>query len=331
MKKVFILGINGFIGHHLTKTILQTTDWQIFGIDLLNDKLKDCLDHPRLHFFEGDIRLNKQWIEHHIELCDVILPLVAIATPAQYIQQTLQVFELDFEENLSIIRLVVQYDKHLVFPSTSEVYGMTTDDTTEFDPIQSQFTYGSIDKSRWIYACSKQLLDRIIYQFGKENQLKFTLFRPFNWIGTGLDSIQSSKQNSSRVVTQFFHNILQSRPIYLVNGGEQTRLFTDIQDGINALIQIIHNQNNIALGKIYNIANTNNSISIRQLAHFICQIVNRNNEIEIVDISSDEYYGIGYQDTLHRLANVEQTEKDLNWKANIDIQTSLTNIFHSLQ
>jgi nucleoside-diphosphate-sugar epimerase len=29
MKKVLILGVNGFIGHHLSKRILETTDWHV--------------------------------------------------------------------------------------------------------------------------------------------------------------------------------------------------------------------------------------------------------------------------------------------------------------
>ena len=29
MKKVLILGVNGFFGHHLSKRILETTDWEV--------------------------------------------------------------------------------------------------------------------------------------------------------------------------------------------------------------------------------------------------------------------------------------------------------------
>ena len=43
--------------------------------------------NPRFHFFEGDITINKEWIEYHVKKCDVILPLVAIATPATYVQR----------------------------------------------------------------------------------------------------------------------------------------------------------------------------------------------------------------------------------------------------
>ncbi len=201
MKKVLILGVNGFIGHHLSNRILATTDWEVYGMDMNTERITDLLDQPRFHFFEGDITINKEWIEYHVRKCDVILPLVAIATPSTYVKEPLRVFELDFEANLPIVRAAVKYNKHLVFPSTSEVYGMCHDE--EFDPENSELICGPINKPRWIYSCSKQLMDRVIWAYGMQEGLNFTLFRPFNWIGSGLDSIHTPKEGSSRVVTQF--------------------------------------------------------------------------------------------------------------------------------
>ena len=127
MKKVLILGVNGFIGHHLSQRILATTDWEVYGMDINSERVADLMPDPRFHFFEGDILISKEWIEYHVRKCDVILPLVAIATPATYVTEPLRVFELDFEANLPIIRHAVRYKKRVVFPSTSEVYGMSQD------------------------------------------------------------------------------------------------------------------------------------------------------------------------------------------------------------
>ena len=63
--------------------------------------------------------ISKEWIEYHIKKCDVVLPLVAIATPKVYVTDPLRVFELDFEENLRVVRQCVKYKKRVVFPSTS--------------------------------------------------------------------------------------------------------------------------------------------------------------------------------------------------------------------
>ena len=164
--KILILGVNGFIGNALTRRILTTRDWEVFGMDLYSNKLEESLDHPRFHFLEGDIAINKEWIEYHIRKCDLVLPLVAIATPMTYVKQPLRVFELDFEENLRIVRQCVKYGTRIIFPSTSEVYGMSPD--AEFSEDDSTLVLGPIHKQRWIYSCSKQLLDRVIWAYGQE-------------------------------------------------------------------------------------------------------------------------------------------------------------------
>ena len=183
MKNVLILGVNGFIGHHLSKYILDNTDWTIYGMDLQSERVGTLLGNPRFHFVEGDITINKEWVEYHVRKCDVILPLVAIATPATYVREPLRVFELDFEANLPIIRHCVKYKKRVVFPSTSEVYGACRD--KEFDPrdlgagaaARSTSSAGSIPASS---SCSTGSSGAT-----EQQGLQFTLFRPFNWVGLG--------------------------------------------------------------------------------------------------------------------------------------------------
>lgn len=84
-------------------------------MDLNSENLGELMQHPRFHFVEGDISINRDWVEYHVRKCDVILPLVAIATPIEYVRNPLRVFELDFEENLRVIRDCVRYGKRLVF------------------------------------------------------------------------------------------------------------------------------------------------------------------------------------------------------------------------
>jgi nucleoside-diphosphate-sugar epimerase len=334
MKKILILGVNGFIGHHLTRRILETTPWEVHGMDMSSSRLGEMVSHPRMHFFEGDITINKEWIEYHVKKCDVILPLVAIATPATYVREPLRVFELDFEANLPIVRAAVKHRKHLVFPSTSEVYGMSPD--AEFDPETSNLVYGPINKPRWIYACSKQLMDRVIAAYGQEQGLNYTLFRPFNWIGPGLDSIFDTKEGSSRVVTQFLGQIVRGEPIQLVDGGEQKRAFADISDGIDALIRIMTNPGGVASGRIYNIGNPANHYSVRELAEMMLAMAADYPEYaagaaatKIVDTSSGAFYGKGYQDVQNRLPRISGTVADLGWEPRVDMQTSLRRIFES--
>ena len=329
---VLILGVNGFIGHALTRRILETTGWDVYGMDLSNSKLDGSLSHKRFHFIEGDITIHHEWVEYHVKKCDVVLPLVAIATPATYVREPLRVFELDFEANLPIVRAAVRYRKRLVFPSTSEVYGMCAD--AAFDAETSNLVYGPIDKPRWIYACAKQLLDRVIHAYGMEQGLNYTLFRPFNWIGSGLDSINTAKEGSSRVITQFLGHIVRGEPIKLVDGGAQKRAFTYIDDGVSALMKIIENRNGVASGKIYNVGNPKNDYSVRELATMMLELAKKYPEyrdsaaqVKLVDESADVYYGKGYQDVQTRVPAIESTMRDLGWKPTVAMDDALARIF----
>ena len=57
----------------------------------------------------------------------MVVPLIAIATPNVYVKDPLEIFKLDFEENLKIIKICAKYKKRVIFPSTSEVYGMNNE------------------------------------------------------------------------------------------------------------------------------------------------------------------------------------------------------------
>ncbi|MDA8421475.1 MAG: bifunctional UDP-4-keto-pentose/UDP-xylose synthase [Pseudomonadota bacterium] len=326
--KVLILGVNGFIGNSLTQHILEKKDWEVYGMDMSADKLGECLGDKRFHFVEGDITINREWIEYHVKKCDVVLPLVAIATPATYVIDPLRVFELDFEANLHIVRMCVRYGKRVLFPSTSEVYGMSSD--TEFDEENTNLVLGPIHKQRWIYSCSKQLMDRVIFAYGAKEGLRFTLFRPFNWIGPKLDNIFEPKEGSSRVLTQFIGNILRGKDIRLVDGGEQRRSFTYIDDGVDALLRIIENRDGCADGRIFNIGNPANDMSIRQLAETLVALIKTYpkyaklaDDVKLVVTSSGEYYGKGYQDILTRVPSIRNAQKHLGWSPVTDLKTAL--------
>ncbi|WP_118986162.1 bifunctional UDP-4-amino-4-deoxy-L-arabinose formyltransferase/UDP-glucuronic acid oxidase ArnA [Photorhabdus sp. CRCIA-P01] len=327
-KRVLILGVNGFIGNHLTERLLRDGNYDIYGMDIGSSAIERFIGDPRFHFIEGDVNIHTEWIEYHIKKCDVVLPLVAIATPIEYTRNPLRVFELDFEENLKIVRYCVKYNKRIIFPSTSEVYGMCDD--KEFDEDDSRLIVGPINKQRWIYSVSKQLLDRVIWAYGEKEGLKFTLFRPFNWMGPRLDNLNSARIGSSRAITQLILNLVEGSPIKLVDGGEQKRCFTDINDGIEALFRIIENRDGLCDGQIINIGNPTNEASIRQLAEILLDSF-ENHELRdnfppfagFKKIESGSYYGKGYQDVEHRKPSIKNAERLLGWKPTIDMKQTI--------
>jgi len=194
--------------------------------------------------------------------------------------------------------------------------------------------YGPISKQRWIYACAKQLMDRVIWAYGEQEGLDFTLFRPFNWIGSGLDSINTAKEGSSRVVTQFFGHIVRGEKIQLVDGGRQKRAFTYIDDGIDALMAIIANRDGVASGKIYNIGNPRNNISVRSLAEAMVKLALEYPEyraaakkVRIVKTSAEKYYGRGYQDMQNRVPKIANTRRELGWQPRVRMRDALRRNF----
>ncbi|WP_323160492.1 bifunctional UDP-4-amino-4-deoxy-L-arabinose formyltransferase/UDP-glucuronic acid oxidase ArnA [Pseudomonas fluorescens] len=327
--RVLILGVNGFIGNHLSERLLRDDRYEVYGLDIGSDAIDRLRSHPNFHFVEGDISIHSEWIEYHIKKCDVVLPLVAIATPIEYTRNPLRVFELDFEENLKLVRYCVKYNKRVIFPSTSEVYGMCQD--KNFDEDNSNLIVGPINKQRWIYSVSKQLLDRVIWAYGAKG-LNFTLFRPFNWMGPRLDRLDSARIGSSRAITQLILNLVEGTPIRLFDGGEQKRCFTDIADGVEALARIIDNDNDVCNGQIINIGNPENEASIRQLGEELLRQFEahplRSNFPPFAgfrDVESKAFYGAGYQDVEHRKPSIANAKRLLNWEPTVEMRETIGN------
>ncbi|WP_377706058.1 bifunctional UDP-4-amino-4-deoxy-L-arabinose formyltransferase/UDP-glucuronic acid oxidase ArnA [Pseudomonas protegens] len=327
--RVLILGVNGFIGNHLSERLLRDDKYDVYGLDIGSDAIERLRSHPNFHFVEGDISIHSEWIEYHIKKCDVVLPLVAIATPIEYTRNPLRVFELDFEENLKLVRYCVKYNKRVIFPSTSEVYGMCQD--KNFDEDSSNLIVGPINKQRWIYSVSKQLLDRVIWAYGAKG-LNFTLFRPFNWMGPRLDRLDSARIGSSRAITQLILNLVEGTPIRLFDGGEQKRCFTDIADGIEALARIVDNENDCCNGQIINIGNPDNEASIRQLGEELLRQFEahplRGNFPPFAgfrDVESKAFYGAGYQDVEHRKPSIDNAKRLLNWEPTVEMSETIGN------
>jgi UDP-4-amino-4-deoxy-L-arabinose formyltransferase/UDP-glucuronic acid dehydrogenase (UDP-4-keto-hexauronic acid decarboxylating) len=327
-KNVLILGVNGFIGNALSERLLDSGRYHVHGMDIHSNGIERLLGRPGFNFHEGDISIHREWIEYHVKKCDMVLPLVAIATPAEYTRNPLKVFELDFEENLRVIRYCAKYNKRVIFPSTSEVYGMSDDDS--FDEESSRLILGPIRKQRWIYSCCKQLLDRVIYAYGRTEGLQFTIFRPFNWIGPRLDSLSSARIGSSRAITQLILNLVEGTPIQLVDGGEQKRCFTDVTDGVECLFRIIEDKDHRCNHRIINIGNPDNESSIKDLARVLVKKFEAHPLRHrfppfpgIIDTESRTFYGEGYEDVQYRKPSISNAKHLLDWSPGIPLVQSI--------
>ena len=333
--KIFVTGVNGFIGSHFLEMALAKTDWEIQGFDLSDSNIKQFLANPRFQMKTGDIFKEEDWLYQQIKQCDVLLPLIGIARPAYYIEKPFWTFELDFEQNLKLVKKCAEYGKRVIFPSTSEVYGIPDPNNNIMDEDKSNLTLGPISQSRWIYSCSKQMMDRVIFALGQERGLKFSLFRPFNWVGPRLDSFKEAAEHKGRTITQFIYDVLYTGKITLVNGGMQRRSFTWVGDGVEALIAIINNKDNQAEGQIFNIGNPANNYSIKEMAQIVVDEMKKfpcfrekAEKVEFVIENSDSYYGKNYADVQDRLKKKKKLEERLGWKPKTTLQDA---IYYTLQ
>lgn len=120
--------------------------------------------------------------------------------------------------------------------STCEVYGRTLasyglDEKVEtnwlLDEETTPMIMGAVSAQRWCYACAKQLVERLIYAHGTQNNLKFTIVRPYNWIGPRMDyipGVDGKDDGQPRVLASFMTALMKGEPLVLVNGGEVFRV-----------------------------------------------------------------------------------------------------------
>jgi len=313
MKKILILGVNGFIGHHLSQRILDTTDWEVYGMDMNRERVRPFLDNPRFHFFEGDITINKEWIEYHIKKCDVVLPLVAIATPATYVKDPLRVFELDFEANLPFVRSCVKYRKRIIFPSTSEVYGKSTDVPFRED---GDLVMGASIKGRWSYACSKAIDEFLALAYHKERGLPVVVFRLFNTVGPR----QTGRYGM--VIPNFVRQAISGHPITVYGDGEQRRCFTDVSDVVWALLRLAQSEE--AVGQVINIGNDSREVSIMDLARLVKAKTKSPSEIVLVPYA--QAYEEGFEDMPRRIPDLTKIKNLIGYEPKVDLDGVLDRV-----
>ena len=137
-------------------------------------------------------------------------------------------------------------------------------------------------------------------------------------------------------MTQFLGQIVRGENIQLVDGGAQKRAFADVSDGISALMKIIANEGSVASGRIFNVGNPVNNYSVRELAEMMLKMAADYPEYaetaqrtRIVETSSGQFYGNGYQDVQNRTPKISDAMQTLGWAPKVGMEEALRKIFES--
>jgi len=322
---ILCLGAGGFIGSHLTNKLLSEGH-TVVGVDIYADKLKEFLDHEHLTFIQHDIRGNDLDIDKLVKSSDLVVDLIAYANPGLYVKIPLEVFRLNFMENLKIVEAAVRANKRLIQFSTSEVYGKTlaqvsnnnlsaeeARDSAVFSEDKTSFILGPVCKHRWIYASAKELLERVIHAYGLEKRLNYTIIRPFNIIGPKIDYLLSETDGIPRVFSFFMDALIKGTEMKLVDGGKSRRCYTYIDDTVDCIYRIVENPGGVCNREIFNIGTPENEISIRELAEMMREIyadIFRHSDVPLPVITEAQIRSrVGHKLLLGRGRAVEQQNR----------------------
>jgi UDP-apiose/xylose synthase len=345
--KVLLLGAGGFIGVNLTERLLKDATHDVTAIDIEEGKIGHLVNDPdsKLTYRHLDISKDEGELDKLVQDADVVIDLVAVANPALYVESPFEVYDLNYTQNMKVVEQCRKYKRRLIQFSTCEVYGITAAKAAEqfglsskthpcpFSEDETPLIMGPVKNHRWIYACAKQLLERVLDALWKTEGFQFSVIRPFNFIGPRIDYLPSETGGGNpRVFSHFMDALLYgNKPMQLVDGGHAYRAYTYIDDAVDCMVRIIEDKNDNCNGQIFNIGTPENELTIAEMAEKMCDIFDAHFRQEgdpprpdVVSISGEEFYGAGYEDCDRRIADITKARTLLGWEPKHDLDSVIT-------
>ncbi len=261
-KKILVTGADGFIGSHLTETlVLEGYDVRAFvyynsfnsngWLDTLAPEVKS-----KIQIFAGDIR-DPNGVRKAMEGIDVVFHLAAlIAIPFSYHSPDSYI-DTNVKGTLNIVQAARDNQvQRILVTSTSEVYG-----TAQFIPITEEHS----KQPQSPYSASKIGADCIAESFYRSFDIPVTLVRPFNTYGPR----QSARAVIPTIITQLLNGIEEIK----LGDISPTRDLVFVKDTVNGFIKIAMCDE--LIGQEVNIA-TESEITIGDLAQSIIDQINPN-------------------------------------------------------
>jgi UDP-glucuronate 4-epimerase len=255
--QVLVTGVAGFIGFHLASQLIKN-GIKVYGIDNLNDFYSVSLKKDRL----AQLEKNDGFTFELMDICDKnamtslftshsfesVVNLAAQAGVRYSIQKPHAYVDSNITGFLNILECCRHYPvKHLVFASSSSVYGMNTE-----VPFS---TNHAVDKPISIYAVSKITNELMAHTYSHLFNIPITGLRFFTVYGPW--------GRPDMAYFKFVKNIEDGEPIDVYNCGDMMqRDFTYIDDIVEGIIRVLRNspvllnsQEGKPPFKLYNIGN----------------------------------------------------------------------------
>ena len=255
--KVLVTGADGFIGSHLTESLLAE-GYDVRALSQYNSFnywgwLEDIQQTANLEIVCGDVR-DQAYCREICKGIDVIFHLAAlIAIPYSYIAPK-SFIDTNIKGTLNICQAAKDCNiKRILITSTSEVYG-----TAQYVPIDERHPL----QPQSPYSASKIGADAIAMSFYNAYQLPVTIVRPFNTYGP--------RQSARAVIPTIITQIANGNKEIKIGDTTPTRDFNYVKDICNGFILLA--KCNKAIGETVNIG-SNNEISIKELFILIKDIM----------------------------------------------------------
>jgi UDP-glucose 4-epimerase len=301
--KYLLLGGAGFIGQHLSRELLQNDNNKVWVIDNLSTAKYDRSEFDcyqlRYKFSKRDlVTINTEHLSSAVEWADVIYHLAGSVGVEHIDKNPSSTLYNNFGILQKIVPIIKTYNKHIVFASTSEVYGDKPSGTfKETDPA----VIGNPSKLRWGYASVKLTTEFLITASGSP----YSIVRFFNVVGPGqLDEY-------GMVLPKFVKAAKENKPLNVYGDGNQVRCFCHINDAVNILKNIYQHPSGI-----YNIGN-DSPVTINQLASTVIDVTKSQSVINHIPYKNvfSEHHG----DILRRVPNIDKITQ-LGYNINYNLE-----------
>lgn len=260
MKKVLVTGADGFIGSHLTESLLER-GYEVKAFAYYNSfntwGWLDSLPKEKrneIEVFTGDIR-DPNGVREAMKGADGVFHLAAlIAIPFSYHSPDSYV-DTNIKGTLNVLQAARDLGTgRVLVTSTSEVYG-----TARYVPIDENHPY----QGQSPYSATKIGADRLAESFYRSFNLPVSIVRPFNTFGP--------RQSARAVIPTIISQLLAGKEEIKLGSLTPTRDFNYVKDTAAGFIAIAESDQTI--GEEINIA-TQQEISIGELAREIISQIN---------------------------------------------------------
>jgi UDP-glucose 4-epimerase len=301
--RALVTGGAGFIGSHLCERLLDD-GWEVYALDDLSTGAMRNVEHlmPLADFhLVVDSVLKPAVVNELVHKCDVVYHLAAAVGVRLIVEQPVHTIVTNLEGTEVVLDHCSRFEKRVLVASTSEVYG---DPRTE-EPFREddRRVYGPTTQKRWLYADSKAMDEYLALAYHQERNLDCVIARLFNTVGPR----QSGQYGM--VIPRFVQGALAGTPLEIHGDGNQTRTFCHVLDTVSALRGLLDEPS--TNGQIYNIGSPNR-VSIIELAHRVLE--ETGSKSELVPVPYEAVYGLGIEDTLHRIPSIDKIHAAVGWQ-----------------